>query len=164
MSETEQLRLGADLLTVMRAAVTVASLHGASFVAPPHIMIALLGDALVGPAIAPLVPGEAIARAAEDAVKKLPAISEGIDDRGLDEEPPYKRYESLAFRATDGSRSLYLDADAYRVFVEGARRAETVYRAKHIVYGLVAEAVKDPGLLRLFGSDPDGVMKAIDAL
>ena len=50
------------------------------------------------------------------------------------------------------------------MFIEGARRAEDVYRPKHLVYGFTAEAVKDRELLRLFGSDPQSVTKAVDGL
>jgi len=165
MTDGDQVRLDADLLLAMRAGVTAAIEHGAEFVAPAHLLLGLLQDAQVGPAIRVLVPAEAIARAAADAAEHLPGVGEVAEPELPDgERAPFPRYDTLAFRARDGSRSLYLDDDAYHVFVEGSRRADDVYRPKHLVYGFTAEAVKDRDLLALFGSDPESVTKAVDAL
>ena len=165
MTDGEQLGLGPDLLDVLRASVTIALWHGAEFVAPPHLLLALLTDPQVGPAIDALVPRETIERAADDAAKKLPEVVEVPETPLPDgERPPFVRYDTLAFRSQDGTRTLYLDAEAYRVFIEGARRAGEVYHAKHLVYGFTAEAVKERDLLDLFGSDPQGVASAVDGL
>jgi hypothetical protein len=163
--DSEQLRLSPELLDVLRAGVSAAIEHGAEFVAPPHLLLGLLADPQVGPAIDALVPRDVIMHAAEDAAKKLPEVAE-VPEGALPEpeHAPFPRFESLAFRSLDGTRTLYLDADAYHVFIEGARRAQDVYRAKHLVYGFTAEAVKDRDLLRLFGSDPQSVTEAVDAL
>src|ERR1700676_4189009 len=107
-------------MNVLRAGVTCAVERGAQFVAPSHLLLGLLADPLIGPAIAPLVPRDKIEKAAADAAAK-PAD---------------------------------LDGESLRLFVEGARRAVDVYRAKHLVYGFTAEAVKDRDLLSLFGADP----------
>ena len=163
--DSEQLRLDSALLAVIRAGVRAAIEHGAEFVAPPHLLLGLLDDPRVGPAIASFVPRETIAKAAEDAAKKLPDVAELPENPlPVGEPPPFARYDSLAFRSTDGRRTLYLDGDALHVFMEGARRADGVYRPKHLVYGFTAEAVKDRDLLSLFGSDPAGVTKAVDPL
>jgi hypothetical protein len=163
--DNDQLRLGSDLLTVLRTGVTIAIAHGAEFVAPPHMLLGLLADPDLGPVIAPLMPRDAIEKAAAEAVKKLPAVAELIDSQlGDDEHAPFPRYDTLAFRSLDGSRTLYLDNDAYHVFIEGARRAVGTYRSKHLVYGFTAEAVKDRELLSLFGSDPQSVTTAVEPL
>jgi hypothetical protein len=163
--DSEQLRLGSDLLDVLRAGVTAALADGAAFVAPAHLMLGLLADPRVGPAIDPLVPREKILKAAADAPAKEPEVEE-LPEGPLPEgeQPPFARYDTLAFRSLDGSRTLYLDGDAFHVFIEGARRADDVYRPKHLVYGFTAEAVKDRDLLSLFGSDPQSVTKAVDGL
>ncbi len=161
----EQLELGADLIGVLRAGVTHALDNGAQFVTPPHLLLGLLADPLVGPAIAPLVARANLDAAARDALAKLPDVveaPEGLLPQGDD--APFVRYDSLAFRSQDGTRTLYLDGDAFRLFIEGARRADGLYRPKHLVYGFTAEAVKDRDLLSLFGSDPQDVTKAVDAL
>lgn len=165
MTDNEQLRLAPELLGVMRAGVTHALEHGAEFVAPPHLLLGLLADPVVGPAIDALVPRENIERAAAEAVKKLPEVAE-LHEVPLPggARPPFQRYDTLAFRSHDGTRALYLDGDAYHVFIEGARRAEDVYRPKHLVYGFTAEAVKDRDVLALFGADPQAVTEAVDPL
>jgi hypothetical protein len=165
MTDGEQLRLDPDLLAVMRAGVSAAVENGAEFVAPPHLLLGLLRDPRVGPAIDSLVPRDAIAHAAAEAANKLPEVAD-VPEGPLPERerPPFARYDTLAFRSTDARHTLYLDADAFHVFMEGAHRAEGVYHPKHLVYGFTAEAVKDRDLLSLFGSDPAGVTKAVDAL
>jgi hypothetical protein len=161
----EQLRLDADLMNVLRAGVTHALAHGAEFVAPSHLLLGLLADPLIGPAIRKVVPRDKIDKAAADAAAKPSQLVEVPDDAPQDgEEPPFVRYESLAFRSQDGSRTLYLDGESFRLFIEGARRAVDVYRAKHLVYGFTAEAVKDRDLLSLFGTDPQSVSKAVEGL
>lgn len=165
MTDGDHIRLDPDLLAVLRAGVTAAIENGAEFVAPAHLLLGLLADPRVGPAIDPLVPREAIERAAADASKKLPEVGElPADALPPGERAPFPRYDTLAFPARDGSRTLYLDGDAHHVFVEGARRAGNTYRPEHLVFGFTAEAVKDRDLLSLFGSDPASVTKAVDAL
>lgn len=164
MTDGEQMRIDADLLDVLRAGVTHALAHGAEFVAPPHLLLGLLADPLVGPAIKPLVPREKIDKAAAEGPTKPPQLAEVPDEPLPDGEPPFARYESLAFRSRDGAHTLYLDAESFRLFIEGARRAVGAYRAKHLVYGFAAEAVKDRDLLSLFGADPQGVSKAVEGL
>jgi len=144
--DSDQLALDADLIGVMRAAVTSALENGTTFVAPANVVLGLLADPRIGPAIAALIPRERVRQAAADAQQELPEV------------------DTVAFLSRDGAESLYLDADAFRIFVEGARRAGGTYRAKHLVFALTAEAVKERELLELVGRDPQGVTKAVDAL
>lgn len=163
MNDNEQLRLSPELLAVMRAGVATAIEHGAEFVAPPHLLLGLLADPQIGPAIEPLIPHDHIVKAAAETGRKLPEVTEIAEAPQLrSEKPPFPRYDTLAFRSSDTMRTLYLDGDAYHVFIEGARRADGVYRPKHLVYGFTAEAVKDRDLLSLFGSDPQSVTAAVD--
>jgi hypothetical protein len=165
MELVEQLRLAPDLLAVMRTGVGAALDSGAEFVAPAHVMVGLLADPRVGPALAPLVPAERVAHAAADATHKLPEVAplpEGALPDG--EDGAFVRYDTLAFRSPDGTRTLYLDADAFHVFMEGARRARETYRPKHLALGFTAEAIKDRDVLSLFGADPIDIAKAVDAV
>ncbi|HZO95438.1 MAG TPA: hypothetical protein VFB22_16940 [Candidatus Baltobacteraceae bacterium] len=160
-----QQRLAADLLAVMRGGAAAAVARGASFIAPAHVMEGLLADPRVGPALAPIVTRGRLERSAEDAAHKLPDILP-LPEIGVarGEEPAFARFDSLAFRTPDGASTLYLDADALHVFVEGARRAGETYRAKHLLLGFTAEAVKDRDVLSLFGVDPLDVARVVDAL
>ncbi|HZX67711.1 MAG TPA: hypothetical protein VFE70_02450 [Candidatus Elarobacter sp.] len=146
MTDTDQLRLDPDLIGVMRFGVTSAVAHGASFVAPAHVVLGLLADPRIGPAIAPHIPRERVEQAAAQTRSKL------------------QDTDTIAFLSRDGAHSLYLDADAFHVFLEGARRASDVYRTKHLVFALTAEAVKEQSLLALVGRDPQAVTSAVDAL
>ena len=129
------------------------------------MLLGLLADPLIGPAIAKLVPRDKIDKAAADAAAKPSQLVEVPEEPLPDgDAPPFVRYESLAFRSQDGTRTLYLDGESFRLFIEGARRAVGVYRAKHLVYGFAAEAVKDRDLLSLFGTDPQSVSKAVEDL
>ncbi len=163
--DRDQLRLEADLIDVMRTGVTSAVECGAEFVAPAHVMLGLLADPRIGPAIAPLIPRDRVLQAANDALQKLPDVGEIPEGPLADgERTPFVRRDTIAFRSRDGEHTLYLDADAFRVFLEGARRAGEVYRAKHLVFAFTAEAVKERELLNLVGRDPQAVTKAVDAL
>ncbi|HTW86192.1 MAG TPA: Clp protease N-terminal domain-containing protein [Candidatus Sulfotelmatobacter sp.] len=158
----EQLRLGSDLLDAMRVGVRAAIENGAQFVAPAHLLVGVLADPRVGPAIADLVPREKLLHAIEEAPKRLPGVvevPEGTLPEG--EHAPFARYDTLAFHAPDGNRVLYLDGEAFRLFIEGARRAGEAYHTRHLVMGFAAEAVKDRELLELFGADPAKVMSAM---
>jgi hypothetical protein len=163
--DSDQLRLDADLIEVMRTGVTSALESGAEFVAPAHLMLGLLADSRIGPAISPLIPRGRVLEAAAQANQKLPDVGE-IPEGALPdgERTPFVRYDTIAFRSRDGVHSLYLDADSFRVFLEGARRASGTYRVKHLVFAFTAEAVKERELLDLVGRDPQAVTKAVDAL
>jgi hypothetical protein len=158
----EQLRLGGDLLAAIRRGVDAAIERGGQFVAPPHLLLGVLEDERVGPALEPVVSRERLLKAAEAAPKRLPAVVE-IPEGSLPEgdHPPFVRYDTLAFHAVDGSRVLYLDGEAFRLFIEGARRAGDAYHARHLVMGFAAEAVKDRDLIQLFSTDTAKVMAAM---
>ncbi len=162
MTDQDHVRLTPELMAVMRAAAGNAMRRGAHVIAPSDVLLALLYDPLVGPALETLVEPGHIAVAAEDAEKKLPEIAEipeGVLPDG--ESPPFVRYDSLVFLSPDGTRTLYLDGQAYHLFIEGARRADEVYNPKHLVLGFTAEAVKDRDLLGMFGVDPAHVANAV---
>lgn len=158
----EQLQLAPDLLDVMRDGVSIAIANGAQFVAPPHLLLALLKDPRVGPAIDPFIRRNRLERAVAEASKKLPGVLEVPEGALPDgEHAPFARYDTFAFRSVDGARTLYLDGDAYHLFIEGAQRAQDVYHPKHLVMGFTAESVKDQDLLAIVGPDPAGVTAAV---
>ena len=162
MMDQEQLRLAPDLLAVMRAGVTAAITRGAQFVAPPHLLLALLAEPTIGAPLSEIVPAERIEKAAEAALSKLPEVTElpeGTLPAGT--RAPFQRYDTLAFRSTDGARTMYLDRDAFTIFLEGARRAENSYRPKHLVMGFSAVAVKNGEVSTLLGPDPTQLVAAV---
>ncbi|HEX3469332.1 MAG TPA: hypothetical protein VHT05_14725 [Candidatus Elarobacter sp.] len=165
MTGADELRLDADLLGVMRASVTGAVEHGGAFVAPAHLVLGLLADPRIGPVVAPLVSHERVEAAAAAARHTPPAVAElpeGELPGGA--QPPFARYDTVAFRSSDGEHTVYLDAAAFHLYLEGARRAAGAYRAKHLVYAFAAEAIKERALLELFAAEPQAVTAAVDAL
>ena len=163
--DQEQLRLAPDLLAVMRSGVDNAIGRGSQFVYPPDLLLALLDDPAIGAAIAARVNREKVEKAAETASAKLPEVAE-VPEGPLpdDEKPPFQRYDTLAFTSRDGTRTMYLDRDAYHLFLEGARRADEVYKPKHLVMGFVAASVKDGEVLALLGPDPQRINADISEL
>lgn len=159
--DAEQLALSPEILAVMRGAVTYAIGSGAEFVSPAHVLLGLLDDPSLGDAIGDLLERGKIV--AETKKPRLPGVVE-IPEAPLPqgEAAPFKRYDTLAFRSSDGRRVMWLDRDAYKVFIEGARRAEVgAYKPKHLALGYVAESVKDGDLLGLLGRDPSAVSSAV---
>jgi hypothetical protein len=155
----EQLRLTPELLDVMRNGVAHAIEHAASFVTPAHLLLGLLAEPRVGAAVRGLVPDERVRLAAASGNARLPAVSERAGAR-----EPFVRLDSLAFRSPDGSRTLYLDHDAFLVFVEGAQRAAEAYEPKDLMLGFVAEALKDQEILGFLGGNPERITAAIGAV
>ena len=163
--DQEQLRLAPDLLAVMRTGVDNAIERGAQFVFPPHLLLALLDEPTIGSAVEGHVNREKVEKAAEAALAKLPEVTE-LPEGSLpdDEKPPFQRYDTLAFTSRDGHRTMYLDHDAYHLFLEGARRANEVYKPKHLLMGFVAASVKDGEILALLGPDPQRINRDVSEL
>lgn len=159
--EHEQLPLSAEILAVMRGAVTYAVAGGRDFVSPSHLLLALLDDATLGDVLGDFLERGKIV--AETKRPKLPGVLE-IPESPLPagETAPFKRYDTLAFRSGDGKRVMWLDRDAFKVFVEGARRADGgAFKPKHLALGFVVESVKDRTLQGLLGRDPSAVSSAV---
>jgi len=159
--DAEQLLLSKEILAVMRGAVTYAIASEADFVAPPHLLLALLDDGELGDVLADFLERGKIVT--ETKKKKLPGVLE-IPEVPLPagESTPFKRYDTLAFRSADGEQTRWLDRDAFKVFIEGARRVEDgPYKPKHLALGYVAESIKDRDLQGLLGRDPSAVTAAV---
>jgi len=161
MMDHEQLPLSQEILAVMRSAVTYAVSAGNEYVSPSHLLLALLDETTLREIL-----GEHLERSvllADTRRKKLPGVLE-VPEAQLPEGEtvPFRRYDTLAFRSTDGKRVMWLDRDAYKIFIEGARRVEIgAYKPKHIALGYVSESKKDHELVRLLGSNPQAVTTAI---
>jgi hypothetical protein len=164
----DQVVLSTELLAVMRRAVDLAIADRAALVDPRHILLALFDDASVAEGFVGLLDRATVEQSLH-APRRPPAPPAGEEepDAGTPELPaaPPDDYDTLAFRTSDGSRSRWLDPNAYHVFLEGARRSEKgPYLPKQLAYGYVAEATRDKELLATLGSDPQAVTAAVYAL
>jgi hypothetical protein len=159
--EPDQLPLSKDVLAVMRGAVTYAVATDSEFVTPPHLLLALLDDAEVGDVLADYLERGKIV--SETKKKRPPGVLQMPEGPlPADETPPFKRYDTLAFRSADGETSRWLDRESFKVFIEGARRIDDgPYQPKHLAAGYMAESIKDRDLQVLLGRDPRAVSMAI---
>ena len=162
--DVEQLSLSRDLLELMRKAATYAGEDSMEFITPPHVLLALLDEPIFAEAVGEDIDRERVVSSAKE--PRLPEVyemSEGPLPEG--EAPPFKRYDTLVFHSTDGTKSAWLDKQSFRMFVEGARRvSDGPYKPKHLALGYVAEALKDRELLDLFGKEPQSVNSKIYAI
>jgi hypothetical protein len=157
--ELEHVPLSSDLLRVMRDAANRALDLKEPFITPRTILLALLDEPSVGPAIAAVVNKEKVLEAkAEDS----PGMNKLLEDRmEAGEQPAMMRYDTLAFKTPDGRASMWLNQEAYAVFVEGARRVEERYEPKHLALGFAAQAITAPGLLTKMRVEPGVLADAI---
>jgi hypothetical protein len=91
MMDDDQVLLSDELLLVVRGAVTFAVEYGALFVAPAHILLALMDDPKVGPALGEVLErGRVVAAARQAAAGAVHEVGEGVLPRG--EKPPFTPY------------------------------------------------------------------------
>ncbi len=162
--DVEQLPLAPDLLATMRGAVDHAFALDAMYVAPHHILLALLDNRFVGPALLAALDRDIILAAARES--RFPNVIEIKEQPDAPEDISLvKRYDTLAFRTADGTGDMWLDRTSYQVFLEGARRVESgIFGPKHLALGFFAEAIKDRELRKLLGPDPATVSATVYAL
>lgn len=148
---TEALPLSEALLRTMRTAAKKSIELREPFVTPRAILLALLDDAEIGPALSTVVNKEKVLAANVEPNYGVARIAE---EHAEGEEPPMARYDTLAFKTPDGRTSVWLARDAYNTFIEGARRVEERYEPKHLALGLAAQAVLAPGVLAAIRVEP----------
>jgi hypothetical protein len=148
---TEAVPLSEELLRTMRNAAKKAIELREPFITPRALLLALLDDGEVGPALRAVVNREKVLAADAEANYGVTRILEEEPDG---EEPAMARYDTLAFKTPDGRTSVWLARDAYSTFLEGARRVEERYQPKHLALGLAAQAVLAPGVLAAIRVEP----------
>lgn len=156
MPEVEQVLLSDELLAVMRDAARKAIDAHEPFITPRALLAALLDDPHLGPALATVVDRARLAAyrtESEDAApEERTLVADGV---------PITRYDTLAFKTPDGKASVWLDRDAYNVFIEGMHRVDDRYFPKQLAFGLAAEAVRSPGILTAMRIEPGALTDAI---
>lgn len=158
MPDLEQLPLTKELLALMRRAARAAIELHEPFVTPRAILLALIDDPGIGPAIAAVVVRDKVLAADAVEIAAPRPIEEHLEES---EQPAMVRYDTLAFKTPDGRASMWLSKDAYDVFVEGAQRVEERYSPKHLALGLAAEAIRAPGVLAAIRVEPGVLTDAI---
>lgn len=162
--DQDQVLLTDELLAVCRAAVTFAVEYGAAFVAPPHMLLALLDDAKIGQTLGDVLErGRIVAAARQPAPGGVHEVGEGVLPRG--EKPPFTRYDSLVFHSSDGQYQRWLNRDSFKLFNEAAKRANGGrFLPKHLALGFTVVAQDDQNTRSLLGKDPEAFKEIVYAL
>jgi hypothetical protein len=159
MPDLEHVPLTMELMTVMRRAAQRAIDLKEPFITPRAILLSLMDDPALGHAIAEVVNRDKVLSAE---VVESPGMTRLIEERMQDgEQPAMTRYDTLAFKTPDGRASMWLNKDAYTIFIEGAQRVEDRYFPKHLALGLASQATRAPGLLTAIRVEPGVLADAI---
>ena len=155
----EQMVLSRELMAVMRRAVTYAMGAQSEFVQPPHILLGLLDDETIGPALNEVIERERV-QAAESRDRPPQQLK---DPDSL--QAPFPVYGSLIMRTPEGKDGKWLDQEAFEIFLAGARRvAAGPYLPKHLAQAYVSESNRDTALIVILGDDPSKVTEKVYAL
>jgi hypothetical protein len=157
--DLEQIPLSDELLNVMRNAARKAIDLREPFITPRAILLALLEDPAIGPGIEGVVNREKVLGAKVDENFGVVRLVDDFLPEG--EQAAMARYDTLAFKTPDGRTSMWLNRDAYHIFIEGAQRADDRYYPKQLALGLAAEAVRAPGVLAAIRVEPGILADAI---
>lgn len=159
MPEMEQVPLTAELLSVMRRAARTAIDLKEPFITPRAILLSLLDEPVLGPAIAEVVNRQKVLGAEVGENAGMTRLIEERMEGG--EQPAMARYDTLAFKTPDGRASMWLNKDAYNIFIEGAQRVDDRYYPKHLALGLASQAIHAPGVLAAIRVEPGVLADAI---
>ena len=162
--DADQVLLADELLTVLRAAVTFAVDYGATFVAPSHILLALMDDSKVGPSLGEVLErGRIVAAARQPSAGAVHEVGEGVLPRG--ESAPFIRYDTVIFHSLDGQYQRWLNRDSFKLFNESAKRANGGrFLPKHLALGFWILAQDDRDARALLGAEPEHFKDAVYAL
>ena len=159
MPELEQVPLTSELLGVMRRAAKHAIDLKEPFITPRAVLLSLLDDPGIGPALAGVVNRDKVVGAHVGENTGMTRLVEERMENG--EQPAIARYDTIAFKTSDGRTSMWLNKDAYNIFIEGAQRVEERYLPKHLALGLAAQAIHAPGVLAAIRVEPGVLADAI---
>ncbi|HEY5341249.1 MAG TPA: hypothetical protein VIK27_09505 [Candidatus Aquilonibacter sp.] len=157
----EQIFLSDEILALMRNAARLASELKEPFITVRTLLIALLEDPTIGPALVDVLPREKLDEyeLPEDAGMRLTASRVPEPNLRTGERAALLRFNTLAFKMPDGSKSVWLSREAYGVWNEGARRVGEGERflPKHLAFGIAADAIRTPGVLASLRVSPGDV-------
>lgn len=166
MSEAaEQIFLSDEILNLMRHAAELAGTVNEPFITVRSMLLALLDEPHVGSALQDVLPREKLLEyqmAAETAKANIASrVAEPQMEPG--ERAAMLRFNTLAFKIPNGSKSVWLSRDAFNAWNEGAKRVEdgSRYMPKHLAFGIAADAVRAPGVLAALHLSPGEINEAL---
>jgi hypothetical protein len=161
----EQIFLSDDVLAMMRNAARLAGTLHEPFITIRTLLLALLEEPAIAPAIAEIVPREKLEQYVlpEDAAARMTAKRVQEPNIPAGERPAILRFDTLAFKVPDGSKSVWLSREALIVWDEAAKRVEEdeKFEPRHVALGIAADAIKTPGILAAMGISPGDFSEAV---
>lgn len=156
--------LSEDIIGLMRHAAQIAVGAREPFITIRTLLLALLDDGYVGEALHEVVPREKLETyVPEEAGTRLIASRVAEPQMAPGERPAMLRFNTLAFKLPDGSRSVWLSREAFIAWHEGAKRVDEgdAYKPKHLAFGIAADALRHGGLLQELKISPGEVNEVI---
>jgi len=161
MADVEQIFLSDEVLALMRNAARLAGEMREPFITVRTLLLALLDDPDIGPALEEVLPREKLVdyELPEDAGTRLTASRVPEPNLQAGERAALLRFNTLAFKVPDGSKSVWLSREANAVWNEGARRVNEgeKFLPKHVAFGIAADAIRSPGVLTAMRVSPGDV-------
>lgn len=168
MSDVESIFLSDELLAMMRNAAAIAQRLKEPFITIRSLLLALLEEPTLGEKLVETLPREKLEayELPAEAAQRLTASRIPEPNMQAGERAALLRFNTLAFKVPDGSKSVWLSREAYNVWNEGAKRVDEGerYLPKHLAFGIAADAVRSPGVLTAMRVSPGDVNEAILAL
>jgi hypothetical protein len=157
----QQIQLSDELLKVMRDSGAYALKLREPFITARALLLALLDDPEIGPAIADVVSRDKLMALEPSGDSRNGAARISESDLPAGERGALPRFDTLAFKLPEGNASVWLGREAYSIFCEGANRADGRYLPKHLAFGLASEALRSPGILSTIHVEPGKLTDAI---
>ncbi|HET9029204.1 MAG TPA: Clp protease N-terminal domain-containing protein [Candidatus Aquilonibacter sp.] len=161
----EQIFLSAQILGLMRHAAEIAGQLREPFITVRTLLLALLDDAEIGSALSEALPREKLDAYQMSAEAAKADIAGRVAEPNMQagERAAMLRFNTLAFKTPDGSKSVWLSREAFSAWNEGAKRVEdgSPYLPKHLAFGIAADAVRAPGILAAMHLSPGAITEAI---
>lgn len=168
MADADQVFLSDEILALMRNAASIAQRLNEPFITIRTLLIALLEEPELGEKLAEALPREKLEEyeLPAEGAQKLTASRVHETNMPSGERAALLRFDTLAFKIPDGTKSVWLSREAYNVWNEGAKRVEdgAKFMPKHLAFGIAADAVRSPGVLTALRISPGDVNEAILAI
>jgi hypothetical protein len=161
----EQIFVSDEALALMRNAARLAVTLHEPFITQRALLIALLDDPALGPALESVLDRGSLwsYEVPANEVARMVASRVPDSDAATGEKAGLLRFDTLAFKLPDGSKSVWLSREAFFAWHEGARRVGKGEHLlpKHIAFGIAADAARTPGILTHLGVSPGDLTDAL---
>jgi hypothetical protein len=168
MSDAEHIFLSDELLALMRNSARLSGELREPFITTRTLLVALLEEPTLGETLAEVVPREKLEKYALPADAGTKMIASRVSEPNMEdgERPAMLRFNTLAFKVPDGSRSVWLSREGQNTFIEAAKQVRDgeKFMPRHLAYGIAAESIRTPGVLNELHISPGLITEALTKL